>query len=261
MINEIPKVIHYCWFGGNPLPELAIRCIESWKKYCPDYEIIEWNESNFDVNCCDYVKEAYQAKKWAFVSDYARYKILYEQGGVYLDTDVELLKPIDDLVEKGNYMGCENYSDEVMSVNPGLGCATLPGNEFYLEIIDDYEKSHFENSNGSADLYTVVERTTDFLKKYGLKNELNIQTIAGITIYPAEYLCPIDMRTGRLNATQNSYSIHHCAASWVKKRDVYYARVLRLIYNSIGPRGFDFLRKHFGKKKGENSNDNTDTHV
>lgn len=249
MINEIPKIIHYCWFGGNPLPELAIKCIDSWKKYCPNYEIKEWNESNFDVDCCEYIKEAYVSKKWAFVSDYARYKILYEYGGVYLDTDVELLKSLDDVVEKGNYMGCENYTDDNMLVNPGLGCASLPKNEFYAEIVDSYEKSNFKNPDGSLNLYTVVERTTDFLKKYGLKESLEIQNVVGITVYPAEYFCPIDMRTGKLNVTNNSYSIHHCAASWVKKTNVYYAKFLRLIHRCFGQRGFDFLRKYFGKKK------------
>ena len=106
----IPKIIHYCWFGGNPLPELAIKCIESWKKYLPDYEIKEWNESNFDINCCAYVREAYEAKKWAFVSDYARFWILYQHGGLYFDTDVELIKSIDDLIVKGAFMGCEPWN-------------------------------------------------------------------------------------------------------------------------------------------------------
>ena len=103
----IPKIIHYCWFGGNELSELAKKCISSWRKYCPDYEIIEWNESNFDINLCQYVREAYKEKKWAFVSDYARFWILYNFGGIYMDTDVELIKSIDDLVEYGSYMGCE----------------------------------------------------------------------------------------------------------------------------------------------------------
>ena len=103
----IPKIIHYCWFGGNPLPELAVKCIESWKKYCPDYEIKRWDESNFDLNCCDYVKEAYQAKKWAFVSDYVRFKVLYNEGGLYFDTDVELIKSIDDILAHGPFMGVE----------------------------------------------------------------------------------------------------------------------------------------------------------
>lgn len=103
----MPKIIHYCWFGGNPLPELAVKCIESWKKYCPDYEIKRWDESNFDLNCCDYVKEACQVKKWAFVSDYVRFKVLYDEGGLYFDTDVELIKPIDDILARGPFMGVE----------------------------------------------------------------------------------------------------------------------------------------------------------
>ena len=110
-VKMIPKIIHYCWFGGNPLPELAQKCIASWKKYCPDYEIKEWNESNFDLNCCDYVREAYEAKKWAFVSDYARFWILYHEGGVYFDTDVEVLKPIDTIVEKVYGMRKKAFSE------------------------------------------------------------------------------------------------------------------------------------------------------
>ena len=110
MEQKIPKIIHYCWFGGNPLPDAAKKCIETWKKYCPDYEIVEWNESNFDVNCCDYVKEAYEAKKWAFVSDVARLLIVYKLGGVYLDTDVEILEnsPFEKYLDYENIMAFEN---------------------------------------------------------------------------------------------------------------------------------------------------------
>lgn len=107
----IPKVIHYCWFGGNPLPNIAVKCINSWKKYFPDYEIIEWNESNFDLFSCDYCREAYDAKKWAFVSDYARFKILYEHGGVYFDTDVEVIKSMDDILQKGAFIGRERIAN------------------------------------------------------------------------------------------------------------------------------------------------------
>ena len=130
----IPKIIHYCWFGGNPLPELAQKCIESWRTYCPDYEIKRWDETNFDVNCCDYVRKAYEVKMWAFVSDYARFKILYENGGVYFDTDVELIKPIDDLLAKGSFMGLEE-SDKVF-VAPGLGLAANPGLDLTEELLD-----------------------------------------------------------------------------------------------------------------------------
>lgn len=248
MSNIIQKKIHYCWFGGNPLPELAEKCIESWKKYCPDYEIIEWNENNFDVTCCDYAREAYEAKKWAFVSDYARFKILYENGGVYLDTDVELLKPLDDLLEKGSFMGCENYTIDVMKVNPGLGCAVEPKNEFYAEVIKNYENSHFLNSNGSQNLYTVVERTTDLLKKQGLHNSLGIQEVCGITIYPAEYLSPIDQRDESLNITNNTYSIHHYMASWFSPKIKVYSKVIKFLYRCLGETGFEFLRKALGRK-------------
>ena len=132
----ISKKIHYCWFGGNPLPELALKCIESWRRFLPDYEIIEWNESNFDVYCCEYVQEAYEAKRWAFVSDYARFKILYENGGLYFDTDVEIIKPMDDLISKGGFMGCEE--ETALSVAPGLGLGVSPGLGLYKELLESY---------------------------------------------------------------------------------------------------------------------------
>ena len=136
----IPKVIHYCWFGGNPLPEFAIKCIDSWRKYMPDYEIKEWNESNFDVNIIPYTKEAYEAKKYAFVSDYARFWILYHYGGVYFDTDVEVIRPLDEIIERGAFMGCEidgqdpHYGD--IAVNPGLGLAVKAGHQVYKAILE-----------------------------------------------------------------------------------------------------------------------------
>lgn len=249
MGERIPKVIHYCWFGGNPLTELAEKCIASWKKYCPDYEIVEWNESNFDIDCCEYVREAYDAKKWAFVSDYARYKILYEHGGVYLDTDVEVLRPLDDLVINGGFMGCENYTTDKMCVNPGVGCATVPGHSFYAEILADYEKSHFRNQDGTLNLYTVVERTTDLLDKYGLKASLGVQQVGNITIYPAEVLSPASTLDGKLRVTENTYSIHHGVASWSNKSAHYYSAFLKFVYRCFGEKGFARLRKIFGKRK------------
>lgn len=248
MSNIIPKKIHYCWFGKNPLPELAKKCIESWEKYCPDYEIIEWNENNFDVNSCDYVREAYEAKKWAFVSDYARFKILYENGGVYLDTDVELLKPLDGLLVNGSFMGCENYSINEIKVATGLGCAAEPGNGFYAEVIKNYENSHFLNPDGSQNLYHVVARITDLLKKHGLKNSSEIQRVCGITIYPAEYLCPIDQRDESLKITKNTYSIHHYMATWYSPQTRVYSKFIKFLYRCLGETGFEFLRKVLGRK-------------
>lgn len=224
MNNIIPKKIHYCWFGGNPLPELAQKCIASWEKYCPDYEIVEWNESNFDINCCDYVREAYEAKKWAFVSDYARFKILYEQGGIYFDTDVEVIRSFDDILQNGNFMGCEN---EVSAVNPGLGLAVAPGLGLIKELLDDYHKSSFINADGSLNLTTIVERTTKFLQLYGLENKNEIQTVAGITIYPVDYFCPQDYVSGKLTITGNTRSIHHYSASWHSEKEKYAFNLLR----------------------------------
>lgn len=115
----IPKIIHYCWFGRGPLPELAQKCIASWKKYLPDYEIKEWNEDNFDVNIIPYTAEAYQAKKYAFVSDYARFWIMYHYGGIYFDTDVEVIRPMDDIVANGNFMGFEVDPDGENTIGRG----------------------------------------------------------------------------------------------------------------------------------------------
>ena len=137
----VPKIIHYCWFGGKSLPDEAKEYIESWKKYCPDTEIVEWNESNFDINCCQYVKEAFDAKKWAFVSDYARFYVLYKYGGMYFDTDVEMIKPIDDIVSNGAFMGIE--AGRKVFVAPGLGIGAEAGNEIFREILDYYENQTF----------------------------------------------------------------------------------------------------------------------
>lgn len=229
----IPKKIHYCWFGGNPLPELAIKCIDSWKKYCPNYEIIEWNESNFDINCCDYVREAYQAKKWAFVSDYARFKILYENGGLYFDTDVEMMKSFDDVIEKGGFMGRESDTD--VSVAPGLGLAAAPGLELYKELLETYHNLRFMNEDGTLNLNTVVDYTTKSLLKHGLKNTKEIQQIAGINIYPKEYFCPMSYDTGELTITTNTYSIHHYTASWYSETEKF-AYQLKQKYIKFLPR-------------------------
>ncbi len=209
----IPKVIHYCWFGKNPLPKMAQRCIKSWKKYCPDYEIIEWNEDNFDINCCAYVKEAYEAKKWAFVSDFARFYILYNYGGVYFDVDVELIKSIDDLRMNGAFMGCENAG----IVAPGLGLAVGAKNELFNELLNGYYNRNFKNEDGSYNLTTVVEYTTETLNKYGLKACDNLQKIKEIFIYPKEYLCPKDAHTREVCITSNTVSIHHYDGSWLDK--------------------------------------------
>lgn len=239
----IPKVIHYCWFGRNPLPKLAEKCIESWKKYLPDYEIKEWNEDNFDVNIIPYTKEAYQAKKYAFVSDYARFWILYKYGGIYFDTDVEVIKPMDDIIAKGPFMGCENEASDtsVACVAPGLGLGVNPGLGLYNEILTMYESLHFINPNGSYNQKTVVQYTTELLCEHGLKNINQIQECAGVWIYPKEYFCPLEYTTNTLTITAKTYTIHHYMASWftigqklyILAKDVFGEKFAKNISNTL----------------------------
>ena len=206
----IPKIIHYCWFGGNPLPELAVKCIDSWKKFLPDYEIKEWNESNYDVRKIPYIAQAYDAKKYAFVSDYARFDILYQYGGIYFDTDVEVIKPLDEILRRGAFAGVECAG----ALNAGLGIASPAASDIYKEILKSYEISEFLYKNGSMNLTTVVDRVSEIFAKHGFIATNEIQNISDVTIYPAEYFCPIDPKTGILNITDNTYTIHHYAATW-----------------------------------------------
>lgn len=224
-MNAIPRTIHYCWFGGNPLGEKETACIDSWKKFFPDYDIVRWDESNFDVRCCDYVSEAYDAKKWAFVSDYARFKILYDNGGLYFDTDVEVIKDFGEILEQGPFMGFEiDFGADQgsgmiaaglgLSANPGLGLSANPGLGLYKAILDSFEGDHFLSPDGSYDQTTIVTRVTELLCGLGLQEKPGIQKVAGVTIYPSEYFNPKDFTTGRIVVTENTYSIHHFSMSW-----------------------------------------------
>lgn len=220
----IPKIIHYCWFGRGPLPELAQKCIASWKKYLPDYEIKEWNEDNFDVNIIPYTAEAYKAKKYAFVSDYARFWILYQYGGIYFDTDVEVIRPIDDIIYRGNFMGFETdpklqvkADASEASVNPGLGMGVAPGLGIIKKMLDFYEGRHFEFIPGGIGQLTIVHITTEVLLKAGLKLQQGIQQVDDMWIYPAEYFCPINLKTGRIHVKPNTRTIHHYAGTWQDK--------------------------------------------
>ena len=233
----IPRIIHYCWFGGNPLPELALKCIASWKKYCPDYEIKRWDETNFDINCCEYVREAYEAKMWAFVSDYARFKILYENGGIYFDTDVELIKPIDDIVERGSFMGLEESSETYIAT--GLGLAANAGLDLLQEILDDYHHSHFEKSK-TGSYETVVTRVTKIILRHGDIRPDKINTVAGITVYPPDFFCPLNYHTGDLNITENTRSIHRYFASWVPSENKAILNIKKKMCNKGG------IRKYIG---------------
>lgn len=232
----IPKIIHYCWFGGNPLPASVQKCINSWKKFLPDYEIKEWNESNFDVNMIPFTCEAYSAKKYAFVSDVARFFILHNEGGLYFDTDVEVVAPFDDILEQGAYMGVEVPSTEgkVPAVNPGLGLAAEAGNKVLRSVLDHYQTQHFLDENGQQIPGTVVSHTTEVLEKeYGLQPNNEVQQLDGVTIYPQDYFNPFNDATGVLNKTKNTRSIHWYSKTWIDK-PMWYFKITRLIHRFFG---------------------------
>ena len=212
---SIPATIHYCWFGGSPLPKSAERCIASWKMYFPDWEIRVWNEDHFDVKMIPYTREAYERKKYAFVSDYARFYILYHYGGLYFDTDVEMIRPMDDIAARGPFMGIEQ-STHTVGVNPGLGMGAVPGMAFYKDMLDYYADLHFVDEYGVQLPGTIVKHTTDRLCRYGFHPENEQQQVAGIQIYPNDWFNPLDDATGRVVITENTRSIHHYAKTWIE---------------------------------------------
>lgn len=241
----IPKKIHYCWFGQNPLPTSARKCINSWKRFFPDFEIIEWNESNYNVQKISYISQAYNARKYAFVSDYARFDILYHEGGIYFDTDVEVIKSFEDILKNGAFMGCEtdglDLSDQIckenefiISVNPGLGIAAAPGLSLYKQILDFYSTEEFLKKDGSLNTETVVEKTTQMLKKCGLQNIKGIQHVADVTIYPKEYFNPMNNNTGKIEKTNSTCSIHRYSMSWLSAKERIRSKITRPIHRIFG---------------------------
>lgn len=210
----IPKVIHYCWFGGKPLPKSARKCIESWKKYLPDYEIKEWNEDNFDVNMIPYTREAYKYGKYAFVSDFARFYALYHYGGLYFDTDVEVIKSMDDIVARGAFMGIEQDAIQI-SINPGLGMGGYAGMELYKRVLDYYTALNFSDKSEFQISGLVVRYTTDILCQLGFVCENKLQQVADVWIYPNDWFNPLNDATGRLTITNNTRSIHYYSKTWI----------------------------------------------
>lgn len=212
----IPQVIHYCWFGGQSKPALAEKCFDSWKKVCPGYEIIEWNETSYDISQAPlYVRQAYEAKKWAFVTDYVRLQVVYEHGGIYLDTDVELLRSPDKLLNHHAFFGFEVPE----LINTGLGFGAEAGSEILRELMADYQDIPFILEDAQMDLTPCPVRNTAVFLRRGLRSDNTKQLLNdGSLILPTEYLCPIDYHTGQKHVTKNTYSIHHFSASWQSRK-------------------------------------------
>lgn len=234
---SIPKIIHYCWFGGGELPERDKKCIESWRKFCPDYEIIEWNENNYDVTQIPYIKEAYAARRWAFVTDFVRIDVVFQYGGIYMDTDVELIRSLDSLLEHEGYIGLEANS-EYLGLGAGFGAEK--GNQILRDICNYYKTLHFIDGNGTLNMTPNPILVTEFLKKQGYQIiPGKISKLGGFTVFPDDYFSPQAFDFGKFQITDNTYSIHHYHASWQtddEKKEL---------------QRYHFYTKMFGMKLGE----------
>lgn len=225
----IPKIIHYCWFGGGALPEKAKRCINSWRKYCPDYRIVEWNESNYDVNQTPYTKFCYEHRKWAFLSDYVRLQVVAEYGGIYFDTDVEVIRNFDYLLK---YDAFYSFEDEE-SVNTGQGFGSVAGHEIIVALKKEYEKLELDK-DGSFPIIKCPQLNTMALLKFGLQLDGNKQLLESVIVLPADYMNPYDDPTGKLKKTNNTFSIHWYSKSWMDKRTIYRSMLLKPFHRVFG---------------------------
>jgi hypothetical protein len=207
----IPGKIHYCWFGGKEIPKQNRIWMETWRRYCPDYEIILWNENTYDVSKNAYMRAAYKERKFAFVSDYARLDIVYEQGGVYLDSDVELFACLDRLLYNEAFCGIYN----LYGPNLGLGFGSIPQNPIIREFRDYYDGVSFYNADGTLNQKDCLFYQLQVLRRYGYKTKNIPQLIRGLMIYPADVLSPLDVWCSELAFTDNTVAAHHFDASWL----------------------------------------------
>ena len=231
----IPKTIHYCWFGRNPKPKLAEKCIASWKKYCPDYEIIEWNEDNFDITMNGYTRMCYEQKKYAFLSDYVRLLVVAEHGGLYFDTDVELLKSPDFLLEQDAFFGFETAE----YVASGLGFGSVARGAAIEAMLAEYGPL----LDGTQGTVGCPRLNTSALVKLGLKQNGLQQTVTGAVVYPIDYFNPYESATGRLNKTKNTVSVHWYAGAWLSKQQRIRSAIGRPLHRMFGVDAFQRFRK------------------
>jgi mannosyltransferase OCH1-like enzyme len=208
------KTIHYCWFGGSELPDDGVRCVESWRRYFPDFQVKEWNDGNYDVNKNDFIKQAYQNKKYAFVSDFARMEVIFDYGGIYFDTDVEIVRRLDEAYLNNGFMVFgRNYRGD-LGVNSGLGFGADKGNPLIGEILKGYENKQFLKSDGSLLLEPCIILENKILIKNGLKLSDESQQVCGISVLPTQFCADY-----RKKLTSQTYAIHYGNGSWVSEED------------------------------------------
>lgn len=248
MTKQIPKIIHYCWFGGADKSKKIKECIESWHIKCQNYEIKEWNESNFNVNMNSYVKEAYENKKWAFVADYARLWIVYKYGGIYLDTDVELLDNLDKFLDYNSFF-CFEKNDIIAT---GLGFGAKAGDALVKKLLDDYENEKFIDVDGNLDLTPCTVRNTKCLDEElsKIEDKSKLTVIDNVAFVPKDYFCPFDVVTGRMEKTKNTVAIHWYESSWIPNRKCarVKTKIARFIKRTIGVSRFNKIKESIIKK-------------
>ncbi len=245
----IPKVIHYCWFGEGELSDLAKKYIDSWKKHCPDYEIKRWSEKDINIDEYEYMRETYDARAWGFVPDVARLMIILKEGGIYFDTDVEIKKSFDPLLDNHCFMGFEDSK----FVNLGQGFGAEPNNPVIQAMLDVYKDRHFRKPDGSFDRTPSPYIQTETLKELGMHSGNTLQKLKDATIYPSDYFCPISFETGKCKITNNTYSVHHFDGSWMDEYQVKMINLRRKVLSQyrkpLGRIVWEYLRVYNRLKK------------
>lgn len=210
----IPKIIHYCWFGRGEMPKIIKKCMKSWKKYCPDWQIVRWDEDSFDINSTLWTKQAYEAKKYAFVADYVRLKALSEMGGVYMDTDQELIKPLDPFMDKEMFVGF--MSD--INISAGV-IGSEPKHSVVMQMLDYYRNRSFVKENGEVDLKPNTKWMTDIMVERGLVINDEYQVLDGVHVYPRTYFCPTSCVSIEDYRSKDTVSLHHWAMTWRPEKE------------------------------------------
>jgi mannosyltransferase OCH1-like enzyme len=236
--NKIPKIIHYCWFGKKEKSDLAMKCIESWRKILPDYKIMEWNEDNFNIIINKYVEEAYETKRYAFVADYVRLYALYNHGGIYLDTDIEIIKPFDDILYLHGFAG---FEDKELISTATLG--SEKNNKIIKELLEAYCNKRFI-INGKVNTQTNVRSITNTLIHYGLIQNNMEQTLnyGGFTIFPTEYFSPLKLGAKTPKITEHTYTVHWFEGTWLTRKQRIKIKIIILVKSIIGFKNYNKLK-------------------